>query len=77
MTPGAAYHVDEAQLDVLGQLLEVGAAGTEQDRHLVEDQLVDETGAQCLGHHTAPHQRDVLVAGRVPRGGDRVLDPGR
>jgi hypothetical protein len=36
---------DEAQTHMLGQGLEEGSAATEQDRHLMENQLVDEA---CL-----------------------------
>jgi len=43
--------------------LEEWAAATEQDRHLMEDYLVDEARLQRLGHDAAAHQADVLVAG--------------
>ena len=45
-------------------------AAAEQDRHLVQDHLVDEPGRQRRGHHAAAHQGDVLVA-RRPRGPPR------
>ena len=43
----------------------------------MQDQLVDESGGERLGHQPAAHQRDVLVACGLAGRGDRVLDAGR
>ena len=48
---------------MLGQCLEEGTAGPEQDGDLVQDHLVDESGLQRAGQDAAAHDGDVLVAG--------------
>jgi hypothetical protein len=54
--------------------MEEAAAGAQQDRHLVEDNLVDEARFQRGGQHAAAHEGDVLVAGGGAGCGDGVLD---
>src|SRR5690349_22224225 len=68
---------DETQPDVFGQRLEERTAAAEQDRHLVQDHLVDQSRLQRFGSDAAAHQGYVLVAGDLAGGLDRILDPGR
>ena len=46
---GCRHGFDEAELDVLGQSLEERSAAAEQDRHLMQDQLVDQPRLQGRG----------------------------
>ena len=68
--------LDDRSATCSGSRLEERPAAAEQDRHLVQDQLVDEPGFERRGHDSAAHQRDVLVAGELAGSGDRVLDAG-
>src|ERR1039457_876471 len=70
------YGFDEFELHVLGQRLEERSSAAEQDRHLMQDELVDEPCRQRRRHNAAAHQADVLVPGGLARRSDRVLDPG-
>jgi hypothetical protein len=70
---------DGEQLRVGGagrKLVEEALATAEQDRHLVDEELVEEAGGDRLleGRGTAA-DRDVAVVGRLLGFGDRALDP--
>src|SRR5450755_2238042 len=50
-------------------------SAAEQDRHLMQNELVDESCRQRRRHNAAAHQADVLIPGGLARRSDRVLDP--
>src|SRR3954462_9715944 len=73
---GRRYGLDEAEADVLRELSEEGSAAPEQDRHLMEDHLVDEPGRQRRGQDAAAHETDIPVTGSLASRRHRVLDAG-
>src|SRR3954447_10678700 len=68
------YGLDQPELHVLRKLLEERPSTAEQDRHLVQEELVDQACLQRCSHDAATHQRDILAAGQLARRGDCVLD---
>src|SRR4051794_19233615 len=74
---GCGNGFDEAEPHVFGQGLEERAAAAEQDRHLVEDDLVDQACLQGRSQDAAAHEADILGPSDFTRRGHRVLDAGR
>src|SRR3954447_25148813 len=61
---------------MLGKCVEEQEPAAEQDRDLVQDDLVDQPGSQRGGDGAAAHDADILAAGKLAGDLDRLFDGG-
>src|SRR5262249_28618129 len=73
---GCGHRLDQAQSDMGGQFLEEAAAVAEEYGNLVQDHLVEQSGAQRGRDDTAAHDRDVPIASGGASGLDAGFDGG-
>src|SRR5882724_8072258 len=73
---GCGHGLDQAEPDVGGQVAEETAAAAEEHGDLVQDHLVEQSGAQRGRRDAAAHDRHVLVAGHGAGGLDARFDGG-